>query len=157
MFGNRRQGELVPLGHELLVGVLEEAGYRYSVDSDGDVHGVWRGGHGFYFLRLGRDGEIFTVRGHWARTLPIAVVAEAHALCSEWNRDRIFPKTYASVDDDGRVHLFTEVSTDFEPGVTPDQVSQVLECGVATGTQFFEAAEQRFPETVVPNLPDVPG
>lgn len=151
--GERRDQQLVPLTHELLLLVLQAEEYQYSVDNDGDLHGFWDGGNHFYFLRLGPEEEIFQIRGRWRRSLPTELAADAHQLCAEWNRDTIFPKCYATVDDRGRVSLHGEVSADFEHGVTARQLRQVLHCGLATCMQFFDEAERRFPENVTSTVP----
>lgn len=150
--GKRSEQQLVPLSQELIIAVLEAEELKYSVDSDGDVHGFWDGGNHVYFLRLGQEKEIFHVRGRWGRSLPTQLAGDAHTLCADWNRDTIFPKTYATVNDDGRVHLFGEVSTDLEHGVTSQQLTQLMRCGVATCMQFFAEADKRFPETVTSTM-----
>jgi hypothetical protein len=148
----RQEQRLLPLTHELVIAVLEGEELRYSVDNDGDIHGIWDGGNVFYFLRLGGEEEIFHVRGRWRRSLPTELAEDAHRLCADWNRERIFPKCYARVDDDGGVYLLAEVSADLEHGVTSAQLRQLIHCGVGTGLQFFEAAEQAFPEVVASTL-----
>ena len=51
--------------------------------------------------------------------------------------------------------LYSEVSADFEPGVTDVQLAQLLACGLGTGVQMFTTLEALLPrDDVTP--PDVP-
>ncbi|HEX5511928.1 MAG TPA: YbjN domain-containing protein [Actinomycetales bacterium] len=150
--GRRQEQQVLPLTHELIIAVLEAEELKYSVDSDGDIHGMWDGGSHFYFLRLGGEQEIFHVRGRWHRSLPVDLAQDAQTLCAEWNRDMIFPKTYTRVDDEGRVWLYGELSTDLEHGVTSRQLTQLIHCGVGTTLQFFTEADKRFPESVISTI-----
>ncbi len=92
--GRRQEQQILPLTHELIIAVLEAEELKYSVDSDGEIHGMWDGGSHFYFLRLGAQQEIFHVRGRWHRSLPVELAQDAQMLCAEWNRDTILDRRF---------------------------------------------------------------
>lgn len=119
--------------------------FSYFVDNDGDLGGLWRG-RLFYFFLFGEQSEILQIRGQWHRELAIERLEEVLDLCNEWNAERIWPKAYARVRDNGRVHVVAEVATDLEHGVTDAQLSQILFCGLSTGSMLFDALDERYPD-----------
>lgn len=135
------------LTSERIIASLERSGYRYFVDSDGDTGGIWDG-RILYFFQFGEKKEILQVRGTWARTAAIDNLSSFLDICNDWNRERIWPKTYVRVRDDGQVVLNTEVSTDLEYGVTDDQLDQLMQCGIATSSMFFNHLDEQFPDPI---------
>ncbi|RHA43805.1 type III secretion system chaperone family protein [Cellulomonas rhizosphaerae] len=119
--------------------------FSYFVDNDGDLGGLWRG-RLFYFFLFGEKAEILQVRGQWHREIAIERLEEVLDICNEWNADRIWPKAYVRVRDNGRVHVVSEVATDLEHGVNDAQLSQMLFCGLSTGSMFFDALDERYPD-----------
>ncbi len=134
-----------PLALDRVVEWITDCGYSYFVDSDGDVGGLWHG-RLFYFLLFGKSDEILQVRGQWNRDLAIERLEEVLEFCNEWNADRIWPKTYTRVRDNGMIQVFTEVTVDLEHGVTDDQLDQLLQCGLSTGSMFFDALDEYYPD-----------
>lgn len=120
-------------------------GYTWFTDDDGDVGGLWRG-RLFYFFLFGDRQEILQVRGQWNREIAIERLTEVLEICNAWNADRIWPKTYARVRDDGMVHVTCEVATDLEHGVTDAQLGQLLECGLGSATVFFDMLADHYPD-----------
>lgn len=137
----------LPLSDDRLVQWLADSSFSYFVDNDGDVGGLWRG-RVFYFFLFGQHREILQVRGHWQREGAIERLVEVLEFCNTWNTERIWPKAYVRVRDDGHVHVVGEVAVDFEHGATDDQLSQTLHCGLATGTMLFDALDQHYPDPV---------
>jgi hypothetical protein len=119
--------------------------FSYFVDNDGDLGGLWRG-RLFYFFLFGEHSEILQVRGQWHREVAIERLEEVLDVCNEWNADRIWPKAYVRVRDNGMVHVVAEVATDLEHGVTDDQLNQLLFCGLSTGSMFFDALDELYPD-----------
>lgn len=127
--------ELRPLTDALIAAVLANRGYAFRTDSDGDLFGRW-GDNVVYFFRLGTAGELLQVRTVAAPTFPIERVPALHAFCNGWNRDRLWPKAFVRVGDDGRARVCGEVVTDLERGVTAHQLDQLIERGISTGCQL---------------------
>ncbi|MCL2849694.1 MAG: YbjN domain-containing protein [Micrococcales bacterium] len=136
-----------PLSNERLVQWLTDSSFSFFVDNDGDVGGLWRG-RVFYFFLFGEHHEILQVRGHWHRQGAIERLMEVLEFCNSWNTERIWPKAYVRVRDDGHVHVAGEVAVDFEHGATDDQLSHTLHCGLATATMLFDALDQHYPDPV---------
>jgi hypothetical protein len=134
-----------PLSPQRLVEWFTAEGHTYFVDSDGDVGGLWRG-RLFYFFCFGEHGEILQVRGQWNREIALERLTEVLELCNDWNGERLWPKAYARVRDDGMVHLTCEVATDLEHGVTDDQLGQLLHCGLSSAALFFDELEAHYPD-----------
>jgi hypothetical protein len=134
-----------PLSRARVERWLESSGFTYFVDSDGDVGGLWHGWL-FYFLVLGEDSQVLQVRGQWHRDLAIDRLEEILEVCNAWNAERIWPKTYVRVRDDGSVVVCGEVTVDVGHGVHDDQLDQLLQCGLSTGSMFFEHLDGMFPD-----------
>ncbi|WP_402467910.1 YbjN domain-containing protein [Isoptericola aurantiacus] len=135
----------VPVSRERVGAWLDAGGFTYFVDSDGDLGGIWHG-RMFHFLVLGDDGQVLQVRGQWHREATIERLGEVLEICNEWNAERIWPKTYARVRDDGVVVVCAEVTVSVEHGAADDQLAQMLECGLSTGATFFEHLDAAFPD-----------
>ena len=145
--GSRSGGQLQtlqPLTNELIASVLAGHGYNFHTDSDGDLVGRWDDNL-IYFFRVGVNHEVFQVRTLAATTFPIESVPALHEFCNTWNQERLWPKAYVHVDDDGRVRVCGEVVADLERGVTPQQLDQLISCGIATGCQMSEAVAELRP------------
>jgi hypothetical protein len=141
-------GALRPLTGELIATVLTGRGYAVETDPAGDLVGRWADSL-IWFLRPGAAGELLQVRTVPAPTFAIEYVPALHAFCNAWNHDRLWPKAFVHVEDDGRARVCGEVITDLEHGVTPHQLDRLLHCGISTGCQL--AAEvSRLPGGVLP-------
>ncbi|MBO0900654.1 YbjN domain-containing protein [Cellulomonas sp. zg-ZUI222] len=140
-----RSAAPTPVSPARIASWMTDNQFSYFVDNDGDLGGLWRG-RLFYFFLFGAQSEILQVRGQWHRELAIERLEEVLDLCNEWNAERIWPKAYARVRDNGRVHVVAEVATDLEHGATDAQLSQILFCGLSTGSMLFDALDERYPD-----------
>ncbi|SBT53412.1 type III secretion system chaperone family protein [Micromonospora auratinigra] len=129
---------LRPLTGTLIAAVLAARGYAVSGDPDGDLVGRWAESL-IWFHRRGGQGELLQIRTVAAHRFDIAEVPALHAFCNTWNHDRLWPKAFVHVADDGLAHVYGEVVTDLERGVTPHQLDQLLDCGITTGCQLAAA------------------
>ena len=132
---------LLPLSNELIAGVLDGHGYAFAEDAEGDLVGRWDDNL-IYFFRLGRDGEILQVRTLASRVFGIDDVLPLYDFCNAWNQDKLWPKAFVHVNDNGTVRVLGEVVADLENGVTGDQLDQLLACGITSGCQLAEALER---------------
>jgi hypothetical protein len=142
--GERRDGRvdhLQPLSNELIAAVLDAQGYRYFTDADGDIGGRWDD-HMIYFFRFGTNGDLLQVRILVDNTFTTNDVPRLYAFCNEWNHDRLWPKAYVHVYDDGTARVCGEVMADLKVGVAFDQLTQLIECGIETGLHMAEAVAE---------------
>lgn len=130
---------LRPLTRDLITSVLDAHGYAYQTDTDGDPVGRWNDNL-IYFLRLGATGELLQIRTIAATTFDIDDVLKLYAFCNAWNHDRLWPKAFVHVSDDGGVRICGEVVVDLGRGVTSEQLDQLINCGISTGCQLSDAA-----------------
>ncbi len=135
----------VPITTGRVVAWLEQSGFSYFVDSDGDLGGLWHG-RLFAFTLAGSDSQVVQVRAQWHREATIERLEQLLELCNEWNADHIWPKAYTRVRDDGRVVVCADTTVDVEGGATDDQLAQILMCGLSTGLMFFERLDAEFPD-----------
>lgn len=127
-----------PLTHEMITAALDQRGFTYFVDADGDIAGNFQGNL-IYFFRIGRQKEMLQIRALVQHVFGMEDVARLYEFCNGWNHDRLWPKAYVHVSDDGTVTVVGEVLTDCEKGVTAEQLDQMVICGVATGCQLADA------------------
>lgn len=120
-------------------------GYSSFIDSDGDIGGLWHS-RLFYFLLFGARTEILQVRGQWNREISIERIEEVLDFCNDWNTDRIWPKAYFRVRDNGMIQVYGEVSVDLEHGATDDQLDRLLACGLGTSAMMFDALDALYPD-----------
>ena len=142
--GGTRDGRvdyLQPLTNELIAAVLDAQGYRYFTDSDGDIGGRWDD-HMIYFFRFGSNADLLQVRMLVGDTFTTNDVPRLYAFCNEWNHDRLWPKAYVHVYDDGIVRVCGEVMADLKAGVAFDQLTQLIECGIETGLHMADAVAE---------------
>jgi hypothetical protein len=131
---------LLPLTNELIAGVLDGHGYGFTQDDDGDLVGRWDDNL-IYFFRLGRQGEILQIRTLVSRVFGIDDVLPLYDFCNGWNQDKLWPKAFVHVNDDGTVRVLGEVVADLDHGVTTDQLDQLLACGISSGCQLADTLE----------------
>lgn len=144
--GATRLGDVpTPLTRERIIAWFEANEFSYFLDNDGDLGGLWRG-RLFYFFLFGEKAEILQIRGQWNREAAIERLDVVLEACNEWNADRIWPKAYVRVRDNGMVHVISEVATDLEVGVTDAQLGQLLNCGLSTGNMLFDAIDELYPD-----------
>lgn len=143
--------ELLPVqvSQDRLRAWLEEAGFAYFTDSDGDLGGIWHN-RIFYLLALGTNCEVLQVRGQWHREASLDHLGAVLEVCNTWNGERIWPKSYVRVRDDGTVVVCTDLTIDVEHGATDAQLDLMLRCGLATGTAFFDRLDEEFPDPLNP-------
>ncbi|WP_435819681.1 YbjN domain-containing protein [Micromonospora taraxaci] len=135
--GETRPDELMALTLDMIIGVLDERGDQYLVESGDTVVGRW-GSVVIQFRRAGERGEVLHARSMAARRLPATRRAEAYAFCNAWNHDRLLPKAYAH-DLGEELVLAGDVATDLTHGVAPAQLTVLVDAAIATGVAYAEA------------------
>ncbi|MET8200574.1 YbjN domain-containing protein [Micromonospora taraxaci] len=132
-----RPDELMALTLDMIIGVLDERGDQYLVESGDTVVGRW-GSVVIQFRRAGERGEVLHARSMAARRLPATRRAEAYAFCNAWNHDRLLPKAYAH-DLGEELVLAGDVATDLTHGVATAQLTVLVDAAIATGVAYAEA------------------
>ncbi|SDY51371.1 Putative sensory transduction regulator [Micromonospora pattaloongensis] len=135
---------LQPLSNELIAAALRRRDHHFATDDDGDLYGQWEGNL-IYFFRLGENRDLFQVRTMAATRFEIDDVPRLYAFCNAWNHDRLWPKAFVHVEDDGTARVCGEVAADLERGVTLGQLDQLIGCGIVTGCQLAAAAAELRP------------
>jgi len=132
--------EVRPITRERLARLLDTQGWRYQIDDEGDLGGVWNG-NSFYFLLLGQDRELLQILGYLHPRIPAEDRDALRVFIEDWHRDHFWPKCYFLDDpDDDTLRLATAVTIDYEQGATDAQLMQHVLCGLGTAGQVFDAA-----------------
>lgn len=134
---------LPKLSQERLKAIFDQNELKYFVDNDGDLGGMWDNSV-IYFMLRGEMQEILVIQGRFHRALPLDRIDEVREFLNAWNRDKFWPKTYHRVTDDGEVVVTAEHNSDWEDGITDDQLAQTLHCAIATTHSLFAALSEEF-------------
>jgi len=127
-----------------IVNWLAENNYSYFIDSDGDIGGLWDN-RLFHFLLLG-GGSAFQIRGQWNRFPGMDRLTDILDFINDWNTDRIWPKGFVRVRDDGSVVVCADLTVTTNSGLNSHQLDLQLRCGLATAAALFDALEEAFPD-----------
>jgi hypothetical protein len=129
-----------PLTNELITAVLDAREFTYFTDDDGDVGGWWEENL-IYFFRLGQDRSMLQVRIRARRGFDVDDVPRLYEFCNSWNHDKLWPKAYVHVNDDGSVLVCGELFADLQRGAALDQLDQLMMCGISTGCELAAAVD----------------
>ncbi|MDR1824635.1 MAG: YbjN domain-containing protein [Bifidobacteriaceae bacterium] len=132
-----------PLTRDRIEQALKAEGWVYQIDSDGDVGGIWDNNL-FYFFLYGEQKEILQVRGRWHQALSVDLRPQVREAIDEWHLQKIWPKGYTRVDDEGRLWVISEHSVDWEFGVTDDQLRLTLRCAITTSLSMYKQLSDKF-------------
>ncbi len=140
-----------PISQQRIAAWFTENEFHFFRDSDDDLGGIWHSRVFFFFL-LGEQSEILQVRSQWNREISIERIDEMLAFCNDWNTDRIWPKAYIRVLDNGMVQPCAETSLDLEYGITDDQLGDELVCGLNSQAQLWNALDEFYPDHIAGTL-----
>ena len=138
------KGSSAPEGltRERIEAALGANGWKYTVDEDGDIGGLWENSI-FFFLRGGEQRHILLIRGRWDSYQPIDRRAQIRELLDEWHDSKIWPKGFTNVDDEGRLWVLAEHSLDCEHGVTDEQLNLVIKSTLKASVTMFQFLGER--------------
>lgn len=130
-----------PIGQGRLISLLSELGYKFSTDEDGDVIGIWDG-NAFWFMFLGTNDGFFQIRSRWHRGVGSLDKSLALQTCNDWNRDKLWPKTFVREDPESQGYVvYAENTFDFSDGATPKQFSYSIELALKSTLHFYQHLE----------------
>lgn len=129
-----------PLSKERLVALFEAEGFRYYEDSDGDVGGFWDF-NTFHFVFSGEKQELLHILSRGRRVLSMKYLDIVRQKIKEFNAEKIFPTCFYRISDDGMLTVHTQLTYDWEYGVSDNQLEMQLQCAVTTSRQFYEELE----------------
>lgn len=133
-----------PVSIERIAAYFDAQDYNYAYDEDGDLEAGFDDNH-FSFILQGSQHEVLVVRGTWHQYLPAKYRDEFADFLNNWNRERLWPKSYLLIDDDNEIQIHGEVAADFEYGVTDKQLEQLIDCGIGTCLSMFHELDRLYP------------
>lgn len=137
-----------PLSLDMVTSVFDNMGAQYALAGDNAVRGIWENGHFVFFLVTDLDEHpYFQVYGQWEKILPSSRYREAAVFANDWNSEYAWPKAYALASE-RETGLHGEVTVDFGPRVTFEQLDRTVGRGIASCLAFFARAEESFPDAV---------
>lgn len=135
-----------PVTRERLAASMTRRGYHYLTDTAGDLCGLWS--YRFFSFYIVRE-SVLQIRGRWTRQADLTRLREMLAFTDAWNTQRPNPKCYVRVNDDGRVHVVTEVSVPIAAGLSDEQLDHHIAVGLMAGSAVFDELDRRYPDPVL--------
>lgn len=135
-----------PVTRDRIAESMRRKSYRFLVDEDGNLSGLWA--YRFFSFYLVRGG-VLQIRGRWTRQANISRLWEILAFADRWNATHPHPKCYVRVQDDGHIHVITEVAVPVAAGLTDVQLDHHIAVGLAAGTAVFDELDRQYPDPVL--------
>ena len=132
---------LAPLSQERLVALFQERQWRYFIDSDGDLGGVWDDAT-FYFVVSGAHREILRVWAQYPGTVEAAYLDQVRTVLDSRHRRSPWPTASYRIDDEGRIRVFASHAVDYEYGVSDLQLATHVDCAIGTVTGLFSDLDE---------------
>ena len=129
-----------PISQDRLIEIFKSNDWKYFIDSDGDLGGMWESNQFFFFI-AGENKDGLVVQGRWHDSISFDKMRDLQNLIDEWNATKLWPKCYSRTDDNGRISVFTEVAQTWRYGATEAQLLQQLTCALSTSVDFFNHIE----------------
>nr|WP_300337997.1 YbjN domain-containing protein [Actinomyces sp.] len=127
---------LAPLSQDRLVALFKERDWRYFIDSDGDLGGVWNDAT-FYFVLGGERQEVLRVWAQLPGTIDPTRLEQVRTVLDASHRRSPWPTASYRIDDDGEVRVFASHAVDYEHGLSDLQLAQHVDCAIATVNGLF--------------------
>jgi hypothetical protein len=122
--------------------ILDEFGLKHAIDDDGDLAVRWEKCSVFFFF-YGERSEVMQARLYLNRRFAVEMRGSLTLLLDEWNRTKLFPKTYTVLPDDGMVGICAEQCFDFEAGATRAQLKYTIGVWVDTLLRFTDWVDEQ--------------
>ncbi len=122
--------------------ILDEFGLKHSIDDDGDLTVRWEKCSLFFFY-YGERNEVLQARLYLNRRFSVDMRSGVALMLDDWNRTKLFPKTYTVLPDDGMVGICAEQCFDFEVGATREQVKYTVGMWIDTLLRFVEWVDEQ--------------
>ncbi|MCL1872243.1 MAG: YbjN domain-containing protein [Promicromonosporaceae bacterium] len=139
-----------PITRDRVEAVMKAHDWKYFIDSDGVLGGRWESSDVYFNLLtlFGDTPDGLQVRAYWRRELPAAAEVAAATVANRWNRDKLFPKVYVSVDR-GTLTVRAEGNFPLRHGVADDQLDDFVNSTITTAIQAFELFGSHFSESAL--------
>ncbi|WP_172192638.1 YbjN domain-containing protein [Actinomyces faecalis] len=127
---------LAPLSQDRLVALFKERDWRYFIDSDGDLGGMWDDAT-FYFTLAGEKQEVLRIWAQLPGTVDATHLEQVRTVLDASHRRSAWPTASYRIDDDGEVRVFASHAVDYEYGLSDLQLAQHVDCAIATVNGLF--------------------
>jgi hypothetical protein len=135
-------GTMVLPSVPLVEQILDEFGLKHSIDEDGDLVVRWEKSS-VYFFFYGERQEVLQARLYMNRRFAVELRASLALVLDEWNRTKLFPKTYTVLPDDGMVGICAEQCFDFDSGATRTQLKYTIGMWLDTLLRFTDWVDEQ--------------
>ena len=130
-----------PLTRERVIALFKKRDWRYFIDSEGDLGGIWDDAT-FYFFFHGEMKEIFWIHAQYPGTVDAGRLGVVRDVLEDSHRRRPFPKSWYRMDDEGQIRVMASNAFDCEMGATDDQLLQHVRCSIGTSLTLYESMNE---------------
>lgn len=135
---------------ERLRQVVTARGYHVRTGPGASIAGLWDG-YQFQLRLAGEKQDVLSVRGAWGRSVPDGLQAAVAQAINDWNRDKVWPTVFTVPLEEG-LTVRTEIMADLSAGATDRQLLDLIEGGLSSGVQFFQALGRSMPPAEEPEI-----
>lgn len=138
-----------PVTAQRLHQVVVDRGYHVRTTADESIAGMWDG-YQFQLRLAGEKKDVLSVRGTWGRSVPDGLEGPVVQAVNDWNRDKVWPTVFTAPLEEG-LTVRTEIMADVSAGATDRQLLDLIEGGLSSGVQFFQALGRSMPPIEEPS------
>lgn len=135
------------LTFERVQAIADTMGITYTVATDQPVLHVFSPPHLFDF-RVFDDGSMFSIHAMWNRVPSIDKRSELIEFSASVNSQRVAPKTYVQVDDNGMIWVTGETTLLTVAGITDDQLISFIGDSFGAIKSLFQELDTMYPDPV---------
>ena len=96
-----------PLTRERVIALFKKRDWRYFIDSEGDLGGIWDDAT-FYFFFHGEMKEVFWIHAQYPGTMDAGRLGVVRDVLEDSHRRRPWPMAHYRIDDGGDIRVYTE-------------------------------------------------
>lgn len=137
-----------PADFERVVQAVREMGYALDVIEKGHAAGAIFDAIPF-LVSFDAAGRFLSIRALWESDLPAESAEPAlFATADNWNREKYFPTVYTATSPEGTLGVYADFVVDTKPGLSNDQLRDVIASGISTGIAAMQYVKESATEAL---------
>lgn len=137
-----------PADFDRVVDAVREMGYALDVIEKGRAAGAIFDDVPF-LVSFDTAGRFLSIRALWESELPAESAEPAlFATADNWNREKYFPTVYTATSAEGTLGVYADFVVDTKPGLSNDQLRDVIASGISTGIAAMQYVKESATEAL---------
>ena len=137
-----------PADFERVVAGIRDMGYALDVIEEGRAGGAIFDRIPF-LVSFDVAGRFLSIRALWEPDIPAETGEHAmFATADNWNREKYFPTVYTATTPEGKLGVYADFVVDTKPGLSNDQLRDVIASGISTGIAAMQYVKESATEAL---------